>query len=88
MKCKSLLTLESKYESQIYILHVIVLDNNFRATLVKEDVKWINDGVIEFVPKVLYRYNPRKSKGNRQFEKITTLNMPLIVSLILTDILK
>ena len=44
-------------------------------------MKWINDGLIEFVPKVIYRYNPRKSKGNRQIEKITTLNMPLIVSL-------
>jgi len=53
----------------------------YKATLVKEDVKWINDGLIEFVPKVLYRYNPRKSKGNRQFEKITTLNMPLISAL-------
>ena len=46
----------------------------------KDDINWINDGLIEFVPKVTYRFNPRKSKGNRQFEKITTLNMPLIVS--------
>ena len=68
------------YEFDIYVIEVIVHDFASRATLVKEDVKWVNDGVIEFVPKVLYRYSPRKSKGNRQFEKITTLNMPLIVS--------
>lgn len=53
----------------------------YKAKLIKEDVKWINDGLIEFVPKVIYRYNPRKSKGNRQIEKITTLNMPLISAL-------
>ena len=52
----------------------------------KEDVKWINDGLIEFVPKVTYRYYPRKSRGNRQFDKITTINMPLIVSFILPTI--
>ena len=68
------------YEFDIYVIEVIVHDFASRATLVKEDVKWVNDGLIEFVPKVLYRYSPRKSKGNRQFEKITTLNRPLIVS--------
>ena len=47
--------------------------------MVRDDLKWINDGLIEFVPKVMYRYYPRKSRGNRQFDKITTINMPLIV---------
>ena len=50
--------------------------------MVRDDLKWINDGLIEFVPKVMYRYYPRKSRGNRQFDKITTINMPLIVSFI------
>jgi len=53
----------------------------YKAKLVKEDVKWVNDGLIEFVPKVMYRYYPKKSKGNRQFDKITTINMPLFSAL-------
>jgi lysosome membrane protein 2 len=53
----------------------------YKAKLVKEDVKWVNDGLIEFVPKVMYRYYPKKPKGNRQFDKITTINMPLFSAL-------
>jgi len=58
----------------------------YKAKLVKENVRWINDGLIEFIPKVVYRYYPKKSKSddgkmNRQFDKITTINMPLISAL-------
>jgi len=50
--------------------------------------KWIRDdqqllagGVIEFVPKKLYRFVPRKSEGHRQTDRITTVNVPFLTLL-------
>ena len=46
----------------------------------RDDFKWVNDSLLEFVPNQIYRFYPKKSKGNRQFDEITTINVPLIVS--------
>lgn len=44
----------------------------------KDNINWLSDGEVEYVPKKIYRFVPRLSNG-RQTDEITTINLPLIV---------
>ena len=50
-----------------------------RTDLVRDDVTWVSDSVIEYTPKRLYTYDFGKSRPRRQTDKITTVNIPAVV---------
>ena len=50
-----------------------------RETWVQDDINWIDDETLEYVPKKIFRFVPRLSNG-RQTDLVTTINIPLIVS--------
>ena len=54
-----------------------------RESYIKDDLKWISDGEISYVPKRVYKFFPRESRPNRQIDKITTINIPMIVRILI-----
>jgi len=48
---------------------------------VRDNPNWISDSEVEFVPKKIYRFSPQLSKGNRQTDIITSVNVPMLALL-------
>lgn len=47
----------------------------------RDDQKLVSDDRIEFTPKRIFRFNPRKSQGNRQTDRLTNVNVPMLTAL-------
>jgi len=53
----------------------------YKESYIKDELKWVSDGKISYVPKRIYKFSPRDSRPNRQIDRITTINVPMITAL-------
>lgn len=53
----------------------------YKETFVKDKLNWTSEGEISYVPKRIYKFSPRDSRPNRQIDKITTINVPMITAI-------
>jgi len=53
----------------------------YKEKFVRDDLKWLSDGRVSYVPKRIYKFFPKASRPNRQIDKITTVNIPMITAL-------
>jgi len=53
----------------------------YKETFVKDELEWLSDGEISYVPKRIYKFSPKDSRPNRQTDRVTTINVPMMTAI-------